>query len=675
MIVLGGKRRVLLVEFSIYNQYPLVSGYLHALARADRDLDAAFEFRYYQEEVGKVAYAETLARILAAEPSIVCISCYVWNMGLVRRLLADLRQVPSIERIVLGGHQVSNQIARYVDRTDGKTLVVNGEGEAAFCAALKRVAAGEAPTGIAGISLYVDGELADGGAAPMVDDLESFPSPFLTGCFDDMSYPMSIFETNRGCPYRCSFCTWGGDTLKVRKFSTERVRDELRWLAKKRVLFIYLADANWGMLPRDIELSEYIGQLKRTLGSPWMVYYAAAKNKPKGSIACIEKFHAAGVITSQALGMQSLSKRTLELIDRQNIKNEAFTDMFAALDARGISSYCELIWPLPGETLASVTHSFAELVELGARTVILYPAILINNARMTNQRDEFAMESEASDDWKSEVEVVESTRHASRADVADGLWRYYGFFLLGNCDPKKALLRYLGDLAAPATPAERQQRTVEILTAFAAFLREGDAPGPYATLLTTLFAQRAHGDLLTIGRLAAHLTHEQRSATQRLLCEFFLAQAGEGDVRRTLAMAVLLAFSLPRIFLDSREDVARVVEVIDAWGRARGVALAELASVRSERQVTTIDVTGGAEAWNAALAYFVPAGQAAVGASGRIEIRHASAGRLAYTSNGERDFVYAHGMIQRSRDIEAEVRLEPVAHVLPAEPQERRLAQ
>jgi hypothetical protein len=229
----------------------------------------------------------------------------------------------------------------------------------------------------------------------------------------------------------------------VAKFSLDRVKEELLWIARKSVLFIHIADANWGMLPRDVEISEHIGRLKKDYGSPWMVYYAAAENKPKGSIACIEKFHEGGVITSQAIGIQSMNPDTLTLVDRQNIRNTAFIEMFKYLDGKGIDSYCELIWPLPGETFATLKSGFEQLVELGAPTTIMYPAILINNARLTAQADEFEIESLQCDDWKSELKLVKKTQSADRAAVDAGFWFYYSYFLLANCDAHKALLKYL----------------------------------------------------------------------------------------------------------------------------------------------------------------------------------------------------------------------------------------
>ena len=131
-------------------------------------------------------------------------------MGLVVRLVKDLRNDPCIRHIILGGHQISHQIRRYVDRWDEKTIVVNGQGEIVFRSLLQHLTARTELAPQKGISFYRDGELCDGGEAAMLTNLDLIPSPYLSGHFDKMRYPVTSFETNRGCPYKCTFCTWGG---------------------------------------------------------------------------------------------------------------------------------------------------------------------------------------------------------------------------------------------------------------------------------------------------------------------------------------------------------------------------------------------------------------------------------------------------------------------------------
>ena len=639
------KQRIVLIEFSIFKQFPLLSGYLHAYAAADSAIAEAFEFVYYQREVGQLDYPTVLREVRALKASIVCLSAYVWNIGVVRRLVSDLQPDSNVQRIILGGHQISHQIKRYVGRTDEKTIVVNGQGEIPFRAMLQRMAAGEDAGPLKGISFYRDGELWDGGEAEMLIRLDEIPSPFLNGQFDKMAYPIVVLETNRGCPYKCTFCTWGGDTMRVTKFSLERVKEELLWIAKHSVLFLYLADANWGMLPRDIEISEYIARLRKSHGAPWGVYYAAAKNKPKGSIACIEKFHEGGVITSQALGIQSMNPTTLSLVDRQNIKTSAFVEMFEQLKSRNIDSYCELIWPLPGETLETLMSGFEQLLELGARTTIMYPAVLINNAKLTDQASEFGMEYADSTDWTSELKIVKATKYADREAVESGFWFYYSYFLLGNLDFHKAIVRYL-HISTGRTYAQ-------IIMDFAAHLRSCVGTSAYAQTIDDIFKHEAHGTLLTIGRIATHLTHDRRFEAIADVARFVIGSEAT-TWPRELALVALWALSFPKVFSNTESRMESLVELLDELSRGRGTAFSSMSSIHQSGAEIVISVDDATGAWRDVVAFF---GVKPDGAVSRIEIRHPPAGFLPYDPQDySKNFQYAHGMIERMTHVVPEIR-------------------
>ena len=66
---------------------------------------------------------------------------------------------------------------------------------------------------------------------------DEIPSPYLQGVFDSYGeVSAAIIESNRGCPFGCTFCDWGSATQqKVRKFDVQRVRDEITWLAQRKV--------------------------------------------------------------------------------------------------------------------------------------------------------------------------------------------------------------------------------------------------------------------------------------------------------------------------------------------------------------------------------------------------------------------------------------------------------
>jgi len=78
-----------------------------------------------------------------------------------------------------------------------------------------------------------------------------------------------LWETNRGCPFQCTFCDWGSAiAAKVSQFDLERLLKEVDWFADKKIEFIFTCDANYGMLARDYDITKYVADTKQRLGYP-----------------------------------------------------------------------------------------------------------------------------------------------------------------------------------------------------------------------------------------------------------------------------------------------------------------------------------------------------------------------------------------------------------------------
>lgn len=437
-------RTVGMVELSVFERItPLVSGYLEAYARADDVLTGEYVYRTYTTSI-KTPAAEVTRHVLDLDADIYTFSCYVWNMGLVRQVLAALRAARPHVPVLLGGPQVMHHADQQLSSTDTATAVCNGEGEGIFAAYLRELTETTPDlTKVPGLSVRRDGQLITTPAPPRLASLDEIPSPYLTGLFDD-EYTIGLLETNRGCPYHCGFCYWGAATNdRVYRFDEERVRDEITWMGRNNVFFVYLVDANWGMLGRDIELSQHMADCTREFGMPKTVYFSAAKNKPQAVTKITEIFQNAGLVASQPVSIQSMEPRVLDLVARSNIKLSAFAALQQDLREKRVSSFIELIWPLPGETLDSFKSGIGQLCDNGAQTVIAYSHLLLNNTPIYHNRDRLGLTTRPAGGDVADARIVIATREASTADFADGMRFFYAVHALHNTRSLRTVAEYL----------------------------------------------------------------------------------------------------------------------------------------------------------------------------------------------------------------------------------------
>ena len=238
----------------IVGAVPLVGGDLKAFALADARVAETCGIEVWCESA-QVKASQVIQRLVLAKPDVVAFSVYTWNAGLVRRLLPALRGLLSDRtRFLLGGVEVMNVGPQFLEPTWDDVAVCNGEGERTFRDYLLELLEDEPDLSrVGGLTFVRDGAFHTTAGNPRVQDLTELPSPWLTGVFDDLPTPrVALFETNRGCPFACEFCFWGGATgQKVYRQEMERLKLEIEWIAKHKVPVVSICDANFGILRRD----------------------------------------------------------------------------------------------------------------------------------------------------------------------------------------------------------------------------------------------------------------------------------------------------------------------------------------------------------------------------------------------------------------------------------------
>jgi radical SAM superfamily enzyme YgiQ (UPF0313 family) len=215
---------------------------------------------------------------------------------------------------------------------------------------------------------------------------DSVPSPYLSGIFDsyDGRVEAAIIESNRGCPFGCTFCDWGSATLqKVRKFELDRVKQEIDWIGRNRVRVIWIADANFGMYDRDIELSKYIVKTKKKYGFPQEVVVNYTKNTTRRLFEIIKAFSSGGIISQGIISIQTTDTATLEVINRRNIKTETYDELSQVFADANLPLSTDLMTGLPGITPEAFDRDLQRYFDADV-TAKAYPTQLLPNSPMAD---------------------------------------------------------------------------------------------------------------------------------------------------------------------------------------------------------------------------------------------------------------------------------------------------
>ena len=367
---------------------PLGVGYMKAVM--DRDLPEVRSHLF--------VYPDRLWDAIKNDPpDVLMLSDYCWNEALSLHFARLAKQIRPDTLVVLGGPNISIEPERQIAFVRAHPYVdvyILGEGD--FLAAEVAKHYLEADKSIAKLgerdipsAVYRrNGEVIRTSTWNRHKEVDDIPSPWVTGVLDEFfdGKLAPLMETNRGCPFTCTFCVQGtGWYTKVHNFSIERVKQELEYIARRITSVcpamgtLRLADSNYGMYERDVEISGFIGELMKEYKWPTYVDATTGKNRPERIIQSVEKVSGA-LILYQAV--QSLDENVLRNVKRSTIKLEAYEQLLVHMRGRGMRSNSDLILALPGETLQTHVAALHKLLDAGVSQVNNFQLMMLKGSEL-----------------------------------------------------------------------------------------------------------------------------------------------------------------------------------------------------------------------------------------------------------------------------------------------------
>jgi hypothetical protein len=411
------------------NHYPLALGMIASALRAHAGGDLMHRFQLLPityltpEELINGPYRRF-------GPGVWLFSNYMWSLGVNLEISTAIKRLDGRNLTVHGGPSTPNyeQACReFFARHGSVDIAVHGEGEVAAAEAFECMLRGndggirfdpQQLAQVAGVSYRdPDDPATVSSTAPRrrLRQLDALPSPYLDGVFDHYAgrVEAAIVETNRGCPFACTFCDWGSATNgKIAKFAHGRVREEIEWIGRNQVRVLWIADANFGMFPADVEVAAWVVEVKRRFGYPQEVVVNYTKNATTRLADIIRTFSAAGIVSQGIISIQTTDEETLKIIDRQNIKTAKYDELLQVFADAGLPLSTDLMIGLPGATVESFARDLQRYMDVDV-SVKAYPTQLLPNSPMAapDYRARYRIEVDAQD-------FVVSCHSFTREDLA-----------------------------------------------------------------------------------------------------------------------------------------------------------------------------------------------------------------------------------------------------------------
>lgn len=432
----GVKKEFLYLPYSV--------GSIWAYANTDADIRKNYtlkEFFIRKEDPNSIV--ESLD-----DPAIFALSCYVWNMNYSLLVAKKVKERFPNCQIIVGGPHIPSRDENFLKKHPFVDYAVLHEGEVSFKNILLK---------LAGHSIELTGVRTHSNepyrVPERITDLDIIPSPYTTGLFDDLIEKYKgtdiilngILESNRGCPFKCTFCDWGNGVLgKVKKFEQCRVHEDILWLAQNKIEFVALADANFGAFKeRDVQIAKYLVECNQKYGFPKAFNVNWHKNQSEKIFDVAEVLMSAGMLRRFAASFQTRDVEALKAIKRTNIGMDLFERIKQSAKEKNIPVGTDLMLPLPEET----AQSFRDTLDYFYNDDVVpttSPTSILPGSEMADPeyKKQYGLVTEMNNIGRGEFvfeqeEALVSTNTLTKQEFNDTfllVWTMENFHIVGFCD-------------------------------------------------------------------------------------------------------------------------------------------------------------------------------------------------------------------------------------------------
>ncbi|MDZ4683870.1 MAG: DUF4080 domain-containing protein [Planctomycetaceae bacterium] len=343
---------------------------------------AAFGLRYLHANLGDLQARSTMLEftiqqspleivetILAANPRIVGLGVYIWNVTETERVVAALKRLRPDVIVILGGPEVSYETdeQRICQLAD---YVITGDGDVAFRALCAELLSPSEPGRVAPVlsSDEKTGATRPGShrviAAPL-PDLSRLVLPYELYTDEDLAHRVVYVEASRGCPFECEFCLSALD-IPVRQFPLDAFLAAMQRLLDRGCRTFKFVDRTFNL---NLRTSRAILEFFLARHSPGLfLHFELIPDRLPDALKELIVQFPAGALQFE-VGIQTFNDDVGKLISRKQDNALVEQNLHWLREQTGVHVHADLIVGLPGETVDSFAAGFDRLVALGPQEI------------------------------------------------------------------------------------------------------------------------------------------------------------------------------------------------------------------------------------------------------------------------------------------------------------------
>ncbi|MDF2510375.1 MAG: hypothetical protein K0S04_241 [Herbinix sp.] len=314
---------------------------------------------------------DILKEIYKEKADVIAFSCYIWNIGIIRRISSELKKIMPEIRIWFGGPEVSFDMDQCLIENPQLDGIMYGEGEQTFLELAGYYIEGKGRLeNIRGLAYKESAKLDMNDGTGKQPGLLSLNMPGEPMWMDDIPFPYEdmeafrnriiYYESSRGCPFSCSYCLSSVDK-KVRFRSLELVKKELRIFLDYQIPQVKFVDRTFNCSKKHaMGIWKFIKENDNGITN--FHFEIAADLLEEDEIAFLASLRPGQV--QFEIGVQSTNPDTVEAIRRKMDFDKVADNVRKIKEGANIHQHLDLIAGLPMEGYKSFEKSFLDVYVL-----------------------------------------------------------------------------------------------------------------------------------------------------------------------------------------------------------------------------------------------------------------------------------------------------------------------